>query len=175
MCLIAVIAERLPNPFCLIYWNVEETHQQAVQLSRTAFKSQMFAAFVQCNEHYQTKRWFSLPLQWIYLFTLRIADSYSRLYSVGEVWFVSTCYSSQGNSFAQWHRFRIAFEVMSIDVDPTSGVATGALGAAGPGRHFADQKLIFKRSLKVLVSRYYFKCIFYRFLIFMFRSSRLLG
>jgi len=35
-----------------------------------------------------------------------------------------------------------------------------ALGAAGPGRHFADQKLIFERNLKVLVFRHYFKYIF---------------
>jgi len=27
--------------------------------------------------------------------------SYSRLYSVREVWFVSTCHSCQGNSYAQ--------------------------------------------------------------------------
>ena len=37
-------------------------------------------------------------LYWIYLFALRIAVSYSRLYSVREIWFVSTCYSRQGNS-----------------------------------------------------------------------------
>jgi len=36
-----------------------------------------------------------------------------------------------------------------------------ALGATGPGRLFADQKLIFERSLKVLVLhylKYIFKC-----------------
>ena len=45
-----------------------------------------------------------------------------------------------------------------------SGVARGGeAGGRGPraelqgGRHFADQKLIFERSLKVLVFRYYFK------------------
>jgi len=36
----------------------------------------------------------------------------------------------------------------------------GTLGVASPGRHFADQKLIFERSLKVLVSRYYLEFIF---------------
>jgi len=50
-----------------------------------------------------------------------------------------------------------------------------ALGGTFRGVHFADQKLIFERSLKVLVFRYYFKYIFYRFSIFMFRSSRLVG
>jgi len=43
-----------------------------------------------------------------------------------------------------------------------SGVARGALEAAGPGRHFAEQKLIFDRSLKVLPFLYYFKYIFKR-------------
>jgi len=62
-----------------------------------------------------------------------------------------------------------------------SGVAMGgpweprARAALSGGRHFADQKLIFERSLKVLFFCYYFKYIFYRFSIFMFRSSRLVG
>ena len=55
-----------------------------------------------------------------------------------------------------------------------SGVAGGGAALSG-GRHFADQKLIFERSFKVLVFRYYFKYIFYRFSILMFRSSRLVG
>ena len=33
-------------------------------------------------------------------------------------------------------------------------------GAADPGRHFADEKLISERILKVLAFRYYFKYIF---------------
>ena len=36
--------------------------------------------------------------QRIYLFALRIAVSYSCLYSVRDVWFASTCHSRQGNS-----------------------------------------------------------------------------
>ena len=36
-------------------------------------------------------------VQWIYLFALRIAVSCSLLYSVREIWFVSTCHSRQGN------------------------------------------------------------------------------
>jgi len=37
-------------------------------------------------------------IECIYLFALRIAVSYSQLYSVREIWFVSTCHSRQGNS-----------------------------------------------------------------------------
>jgi len=39
-----------------------------------------------------------LQVYGIYLFALRIAVSYSWLYSVREIWFVSTCHSRQGNS-----------------------------------------------------------------------------
>jgi len=39
-----------------------------------------------------------LHAQWIYLIALRLAVSYSLLYSVHEVWFVSTCHLRQGNS-----------------------------------------------------------------------------
>ena len=38
--------------------------------------------------------------------------------------------------------------------------ARGGSGGRGPRRQFADQKLIFERSLKVLVFCYYFKYIF---------------
>jgi len=38
-----------------------------------------------------------MTLWWIYLFALQIAISYSRLYSVCEVWFVLTCHSRQQN------------------------------------------------------------------------------
>jgi len=51
----------------------------------------------------------------------------------------------------------------------------GPRAALSGGRHFDDQKLIFERSLKVLVFRYYFKYIFYRLSTFMFRSSKLVG
>jgi len=37
-------------------------------------------------------------IQRIYLFALRLVVSYSLLYSVREVWFVSTCHLRQGNS-----------------------------------------------------------------------------
>jgi len=40
----------------------------------------------------------ALRTKWIYIFALRLAVSNSLLYSVREVWFVSTCHLRQGNS-----------------------------------------------------------------------------
>jgi len=57
----------------------------------------------------------------------------------------------------------------------SKGDGWGPRAALSGRQHFADQKLIFERSLKVLVFRYYFIYIFYRFSIFMFKSSRLVG
>jgi len=63
-------------------------------------------------------------IQWIYLFALRLAVSYSLLYSVREIWFVSTCHLRQGNSCVRaplrlrMTSIRIAFG-LSIGVDTT--------------------------------------------------------
>ena len=61
-------------------------------------------------------------LQWIELFALRIAVSYSLLYPVREIWFVSTCHLRQGNSCVRAPlrpRFALHFSVLSIGVDTT--------------------------------------------------------
>ena len=48
--------------------------------------------------NYQLVAALHMQVWWIYPFALRLAVSYSLLYSVREVWFVSTCHLRQGNS-----------------------------------------------------------------------------
>ena len=83
-----------------------------------------------------------------------------------------------------FENFCLAVNLLGSWVMVTSVIPTlpqwRSRGDAGPGRYFQGggtlaQKLIFERSLKVIVFRYYFKYNFYRFSIFMFRCSRPVG
>jgi len=79
---------------------------------------------------------------------------------------VSECLVSKGVPFKS-----ITLSIFNCDthntstmIEPISRFAKVIVPAiiivSGVARHFADQKLIFERSLKVLVLRYYLKCIF---------------